>query len=78
MDGKLIKLKDMWLNLGHYKAEFIPELVPDIFRVTLTKVEAIQKDAIFLLFDMINYETLHTRHFQLKKFEVAIVSATDQ
>ena len=26
-------IKDMWLNLGHHKAEFIPELVPDIFRL---------------------------------------------
>ena len=58
-------IKDMWLNLGRYKSDFIPSLVGDIFSVTLIRVEAIRKEILFLLFDMINFETLSSRKFKV-------------
>ena len=70
-------IKEMWLNLGRYKSEFIPALVGDVFSVTLIKVTEIRREILFLLFDMINFETLSSRQFKFDKFQEAIVSATD-
>ena len=70
-------IKEMWLNLGRYKSEFIPALVGDVFSVTLIKVTEIRREILFLLFDMINFETLSSRQFKFEKFQEAIVSATD-
>ena len=59
-------VREMWVNLGTNKGSFIPHLVGDIFSVTLARVDKIRRDTLFLLFDMINFETRElSRNFQV-------------
>ena len=56
-----LEVKQMWMNLGKHKIQFIPDMIGDFLELALIKEREVMKSTIEIFFDMIQCESLNNQ-----------------